>query len=257
MSVFEKLAAAAVVLLVAAGSASAEEQKTLRVAVEGTYPPFNYVDAGELKGFDVDIANAICGEVKMKCEFVVQEWDGMIPGLVANKYDAIIASMIITEERKKIVNFSDRYISSPATFTARVDELPESTSPEALTGKTIGVQGGTTHADFLTDKYTGSELRRYTIVDDLNADLVSGRIDYGFVDLALFSDWKSKSADGDCCVTVGDPINDYKAVGEGKGIAIRKEDEDLLKNVNKAIATILENGTYKTINEKYFPFSIY
>ncbi|WP_433850750.1 transporter substrate-binding domain-containing protein [Brucella pseudogrignonensis] len=235
---------------------AAHAEDSIKIATEGVYPPFNYVEGGKLTGFDVDIANALCEKAKLKCEIVTQEWDGMIPALVAHKFDAIVASMNITEERKKKIDFTAKYYDTPAKFMAPKDAKVTDLSPAALAGKTIGVQGSTTQQNFLEAKYKDSTIKTYTTVDDASADLAAGRLDLVLSDKILLGEWLKKSADGACCELVGDDLRD-PLFGAGKGIGVRKEDTALRDKLDAALKEVLADGTYKTINEKYFPFSIY
>ncbi|OWV98815.1 amino acid ABC transporter [Rhizobium sp. R693] len=249
------LASASVLVLALVAGAHAED-KTIKIATEGVYPPFNYVENGKLTGFDVDIANALCEKAKLKCEIVTQEWDGMIPGLMASKYDAIIASMNITAERKKKIDFTTKYYDTPAKFMATKDAKVTDISPAALAGKTIGVQGSTTQQNFLEAKYKDSTIKTYTTVDDASADLAAGRLDFVLSDKVLLDAWLKKSSDGSCCELVGDDLRD-PIFGEGKGVGIRKDDTELKNKFQKAIDDIRADGTYEKINTKYFPFSIF
>ncbi len=157
---FTAVIAAAVFGLVA-GGASAHDTKNVRIGTEGAYPPFNSIDSsGKLIGFDIDIANALCEAAHFKCEFVVQDWDGMIPGLLAKKYDAIIASMSITEERKKKVDFTGKYYNTPAKFIAPKGKNLTVT-PDGLKGMSVAVQRATTHENFLRDNFPGLDIRVY------------------------------------------------------------------------------------------------
>ncbi|NTF16509.1 transporter substrate-binding domain-containing protein [Agrobacterium tumefaciens] len=235
---------------------SAHAEDSIKIATEGVYPPFNYVEGGKLTGFDVDIANALCEKAKLKCEIVTQEWDGMIPALVAHKFDAIVASMNITDERKKKIDFTAKYYDTPAKFMAPKDAKVTDLSPAALAGKNIGVQGSTTQQNFLEGKYKESTIKTYTSVDDASADLAAGRLDFVLSDKILLDAWLKKSSDGSCCELVGDDLRD-PLFGAGKGVGVRKEDTALREKFDAALKEILADGTYKTINAKYFPFSIY
>src|SRR5215510_3181674 len=134
------LAASVAALAFAVGSANAQD-KVLKIGTEGAYPPFNNLTSdGKLVGFDIDIANALCDEMKVKCTFVAQDWDGIIPALQAGKFDAIVASMSITEERKKKVAFTNKYYDTPASFIAAKDTKITDFSPAGLKGKVIGTQ---------------------------------------------------------------------------------------------------------------------
>ena len=139
---------AATLALTAGTALAASHAQTIKIGTEGAYAPFNSLNAaGELEGFDIDIAKALCEEMEVTCEFVTQDWDGIIPALQAGNYDAIIASMSITDERKEQVDFTNKYYNTPPAIAVPKDsELTEAT-PEALAGKTIGAQGSTTHSD--------------------------------------------------------------------------------------------------------------
>jgi len=250
--------AVAATALVFAGSASAKDWETVRIGTEGAYPPFNYFDTdNNLQGFDIDIANALCDKMEVKCEFVAQDWDGIIPALLANKYDAIIASMSITEERKKQVDFTDKYYNTPARFIVRKDAESKDVSQAALKGKPVGAQSATIHANFLEGEYADSDLKLYGTQDEANMDLVSGRLDAVLADSIVLYEWLEKTDDGKCCEFAGEPMTDPAYFGDGAGIALRKDNQDLKEMFNKALAEIIADGTYAKINEKYFPFSIY
>ncbi len=233
------------------------EMKKVRIGTEGAYPPFNSYDADKnLVGFDIDIAKAICEKMKADCTFVAQDWDGIIPALLANKYDAIIASMSITAEREKKVAFTNKYYNTPARFVAQKGSGITDTSPDALKGKVIGAQSSTTHSSYLEDIYKGAEIKLYGTQDEANLDLASGRTDLVLADSIVLLEWM-KTKDGACCEYVGKDVTSEKHFGKGAGIALRKEDTELKAAMNKALAEIVADGTYEKINKKYFPFSIY
>jgi lysine-arginine-ornithine-binding protein len=251
------VAIAALAAVMMTGTALANDWSKIRVGTEGAYKPFNFIDSnGELQGFDVEIAKALCEEMKAECTFVAQDWDGIIPALLAKKYDVIIASMSITEERKKQVGFTNRYYNTPARFVAKKDSGITDTSPAAMKGKVLGAQSSTTHSSFLEDNYKDSEIKLYGTQDEANADLAAGRLDAVLADSVVILDWLN-GEDGSCCQHVGDNYTDAKWFGEGAGMAVRQEDEALKEKLNAALAAILENGKYKEINDKYFPFSVY
>ncbi|SDR47298.1 ABC transporter substrate-binding protein [Pseudovibrio sp. Tun.PSC04-5.I4] len=237
------------------GNAAAEK---LRLGTEGAYPPFNYVEAnGAVKGFDVEIGLELCKRIGAECEIVTQDWDGIIPGLVASKYDFIIASMFITEERKETVAFTDPYYAAAMTHVvAKGEKLTEFTN-ETLAGKAIGAQAGTTQAQFAEEAYPDADIRLYPTQDEVNLDMVSGRIDLQVGDMLPLWDWVNKSDDGSCCKIAGEPITDPKYVGDGVGIALRLEDTELRERFNAALAEIRADGTYKAINDKYFEIDLY
>lgn len=236
----------------------AKDWSTVRIGSEGAYPPFNYFNANnELIGFDIDIGRALCEKMEVKCTFVSQDWEGMIPALMAGKYDVILASMSITEERKQQVAFSDPYYKAALTFVGTTDSNVEDTSPEALEGLSIGALSASTQAEFLQANYPEADVRLYRSQDEVNLDLVNGRLDLQVSDLLPMMDWVNNSEDGKCCKLVGKPIMDAKYAGEGTGMAVRQEDEELRQKLNEALAAIIADGTYQAINDKYFPINIY
>ncbi|ANN61898.1 amino acid ABC transporter (plasmid) [Mesorhizobium loti NZP2037] len=257
MKALKALVIAAAAVAATMGASDAKEWKKVRIAVEGVYPPFNYMENGKLTGFDVEIGKAMCDKMKVDCEWITQEWDGMIPGLLAGKYDAIVASMRVTEERKKKVDFSDKYYATPAHFMAQKDSKVTDTSPAALAGKTVGVQGSTVQASFLEKNYPNTTVKAYQTVDDASADLAAGRVDLVLSDKVLLNAWLGKSSDAACCELVGPDLSDPKDWGPGMAVATRKEDSDLNGMFNKAIKEIRADGSYQKINDKYFPFSVY
>ena len=250
------LIAAAAIAVLAAG-AQAQDKRKVKIGTEGAYPPFNSIDpSGELVGFDVDIAKALCGAAKLECEFVVQDWDGIIPGLIAKKYDAIVASMSITEERRKVVDFTDKYYNTPAKFVA-AKGADLDVSPEGLAGKAVGVQRATIHENFLRGEFAEADVRAYATQDEANADLVSGRVDLVMADSVALLEGFLKTEAGQDFEFVGPDYSDPKYHGEGAGIAIRKGEDDLRALFNEAIDQIRKDGTYQAINEKYFEFDVY
>ncbi|GAB4068888.1 ABC transporter substrate-binding protein [Ancylobacter sonchi] len=250
-----KLFAAAAVFALTAAAAQAQT-KTVRIGTEGAYPPFNSVDSsGQLVGFDIDVAKALCEKMKVECTFVAQDWDGIIPALLSKKFDAIVASMSITDERKEKVAFTVPYYQTPGSVIAPKDTKITDISPAGLKGKTVGTQSSTTAAVFLEEKYKDSEIKLYPTQDEANADLAAGRLDAILADKFVLYEWLEKSSDGKCCKFIGADLKDVNP--QGTGIAVRKEDNELREALNKAIQEIVADGTYKKINAKYFPFDIY
>jgi arginine/ornithine transport system substrate-binding protein len=248
---------AAAALAVLATGAQAQDKRKVKIGTEGAYPPFNSIDpSGELVGFDVDIAKALCDAANFECEFVVQDWDGIIPGLIAKKYDAIIASMSITDKRKEVVDFTDKYYNTPAKFIA-AKGAGFDISPEGLAGKAVGVQRATIHEDFLRGEFPEVDVRAYATQDEANADLVSGRVDLVMADSVALFEGFLKTDGGQDFEFVGPDYSEPKYHGEGAGIAIRKGEDDLRALFNEAIDKIRADGTYQAINEKYFEFDVY
>lgn len=252
---------AAGVLALTAGPVLAQE--TVRIGSEGAYPPFNYIDSdGNLAGFDIDIANALCDAAGFDCEFVVQDWDGIIPGLLARRYDAIIASMSITEERKQVVDFTDKYYATPAKFVKAEDrelEIPEGIEEanEALSGLTVGVQRATIHENFLRDNFPDIDISVYASQDEANLDLANGRVDLVMADSVVLLEGFLETEEGVGYHFVGPDYFEEEWHGEGIGIAVRKGEDDLREAFNDAIQQIREDGVYQEINAKYFDFDVY
>lgn len=255
-AVFVTALAAGVAL--GAAQADAKDWKKVRIGVEGAYPPFSEVTAdGKLVGFDIDIANALCAEMKVECELITQDWDGIIPALQARKYDAIIASMSITPERKEKVDFTNKYYNTPAKFVRKKGSGIEITK-ESMQGKVVGVQRATIHDNFVTEVYGDAvEVKRYGTQDEAYLDMVAGRVDLLLADsVAMLGGFLETEAGADY-EFVGPDFSDPKYFGEGAGIAVRKGEEDLVKMLNTAIEAIRANGTYKSIQDKYFDFDVY
>lgn len=250
--------ATALVMAVAVQTVQAQEVQTLKIGVEGAYPPFSETrPSGEIVGFDIDIAFALCAEIGVTCELVPQAWDGMIPALLEGKFDAIIASMSITEERDKVVDFSDKYYVSPGAFVG-----PKGTevdiSPEGLAGKVVGTQVATVAACYLDKAYADVvTIKRYDTQENANLDLETGRLDLVFADQLVLVGGFLARPEGQGFETKGKPIYDEECMGKGIGIAVRP-DEDVLKYAfSQAIKAIRANGTYQAINEQYFDFDLY
>lgn len=235
--------------LALAAPATAEE--TLRIGTEGAYPPFNQIDSkGRLFGFDIDIANALCKEMKVKCELIAQDWDGIIPGLLARKYDAIVASMSITPERLQAVDFTNPYYSNKLRFVAREGAYVD---PRQVNGLIVGAQRATIAAQWLEDNLADKvTIRLYDTQENAFLDLAAGRTNAVLSDFLPAYTWIS-SPEGKGFTLAGAEID----INDKIGIAVRKGDTALLNRLNAALAAILANGTYEKINAKYFPFNIY
>ncbi|MHA3980751.1 transporter substrate-binding domain-containing protein [Halovulum sp. GXIMD14794] len=240
-------------IVLMAGMATAEP---LRIGVEGAYPPFSKKEAdGTLSGFDIDIALALCEELNRACELVEQEWDGMIPALIAKKYDAIVASMSITEDRKKRVDFSEKYYFTPSRFVAREGATFELTA-EGTKGLKIGVLRGTTLQCHVEKAFPEADLRLYNTQEDVFADLVAGRLDMQLNNTLQAIDGFLNTDQGKGFAFLGDNLDDPDCLGEGTGIAVRKGDP-LAAELSAAIKAIRADGTYAEINDKYFEVDIY
>jgi polar amino acid transport system substrate-binding protein len=254
---------AAAVAFAAANAASAEDKLKLTVATEGAFPPYNLVAAdGSLQGFDVDFAKALCAKINADCEIIKQDWDGMIPGLMAKKYDLIVASMGILPEREEKIDFSIPYYQAPTALVA-----PKALAlkvggdgyvdGETLAGKRIGVQRATAYETFARANWPKAEVVVYDSSESANLDMTGGRLDARFDDFVTLRETLLKGEGGADLERVGG-IWPEKAFGsKGEGIGIRKGEADLKAKVDNAILDMRADGTYKTINDKYFDFDIY
>ena len=250
------LSAAALIAIAAlAAPAAAQQGGKLRVGVEGSYPPFSMLSPdGKLGGFDIDVANAVCAKLKLECVMVQQEWDGMIPALNAKKFDVIVASMSITEERKKAVDFSDSYYDVPSRWVAKQGAFTDA-SAASLKGKRILVLRNSPRAKYVQDNYKDSEVVLVGKEPDIYMELANGRGDIGFGSSVVSSEAFLKKPEGKGYAQVGDVVR-LDAGGGGVGIAMRKDDGALRDKINAALKEIRTDGTYKRLQDKYFDFDI-
>ena len=243
--------------LLLSAPAGATDLAKLRVGVEGAYPPFSSVGPdGQIKGFDIDIAKALCAEMKAQCTLVQQDFDGMIPSLQARKIDMIVASMAITPERLKVVDFSDKYYSTPNRLIAKAGVGIDGSSG-SFKGKKIGVQRTTINDRYATARFSGATIVRYGKQDEIYLDLASGRIDATLVDAIAGNEGFVKTPAGKGFAFTGPDYTDPEFFGKGAGVALRKGDTELRDKLNAAIKTIRANGSYKKIQNQYFDFDVY
>ncbi|MEY2683970.1 MAG: hypothetical protein RJA09_1114, partial [Pseudomonadota bacterium] len=222
------------------------------------YEPFTFKTAdGKPTGFDVDIAEAICAELKRKCVFVEQVWDSMIPGLQARKYDVIVSSLSITDDRKKVIDFSDKYYNTPSRIV--VKEGTAYTGPASLKGKKIGVLKGSTQEKFALGelKPAGVSVVPYEAQDQVYLDIKAGRLDGTVADRVEVTGGFLNKPDGKGYAMVGPDLKEAKYFGIGVGVGMRKGQTELKNQVNTAIKNIRANGTYDKIAKKYFNFDVY
>jgi lysine-arginine-ornithine-binding protein len=240
-----------------ASGARAGDWSKIRIGTEGAYAPFNFRDAaGKLQGFDIDISQALCDRMGAQCEFIALQFDGIILALQNNQIDAIATSMAMTEKRKKVVDFTDRYWTRYARFMTCGGLSGEGNSPADLKGHTVGTQAGTVSDDYLEAAYKDSDVRLYKSMDDAYQDIAAGRLDAMLSGEAVSYAFMKTDA-GKKCRFIGDRVVNDKLLAAKVGIAVRKTDTDLRDKLNVALKQILADGTYEAINKKYFPFSIY
>ncbi|MDP2376893.1 transporter substrate-binding domain-containing protein [Reyranella sp.] len=270
---------ALLVMLTVAGAAAAQQQRPptkpapvptkpvpkspftppafkIMVATEAAFPPFNYLDRkGIPAGFEIELAQEACQRMKAECEFAAFKWDELVPGLLDKKFDIIMSSMEVTSERRKRMGLSRRYYLSPGAFIA-AKGAPFDGPPSLLRNKRIGIQKDSTHADWADKSFRRSaQLKRYNTLAEALQALAKDEVDAVFGDKVQLWLWSQKP-DGKCCELVGQDIKDNQTLGIGVAAGLRREDAKLRDAFNKALGEMLSDGTYKKINEKYFPFAL-
>lgn len=245
------------VLMLCVTTVHAKDWKVIRIGIEPSYPPFSMkLPNGQLAGFDIDIANALCTQLKAQCIFIESDFDGLIAGLNVRKFDAIVASLSITDTRKKAVNFTDPYYYTPTRIAARDNTLDGSEA--SLKGSKLGVLRGSVQHWYARDVFAkkGVIVIPYTNQNEAFLDLKSGRVEAVLTDViqAQFSFFRRSESKG--FGFVGPVIEAPQYFGSGVGIAIRKPDNDLRLALNGALKAIHSNGVYKQIQSKYFNFDI-
>lgn len=253
-----KTCAAALLLGVAAMGVAKAEPVKIGVAAE-PYPPFTSPDAsGKWVGWEIEFIDAVCAEEKMECVITPVAWDGIIPSLNSKKIDVIASSMSITDERKKEIDFSDKYYNTPTAVIGAKDQKFDAT-PEGLKDKVLGVQVSTIHAVYAKKHFgdSASEIKEYQTQDEANQDLAAGRIDAIQADSIAMDDFLKSDQGKECCDLKGYVAADIEVLGPGVGAGVRKGDTELKEKINAGIKAIRANGKYDEITKKYFDFDVY
>ena len=259
------------ITLLGGGSAGAKEWKSVTIALDGSYAPWNLtLPGGKLGGFEPELVENLCARAQIQCKLVAQDWDGMIPGLQAGKFDVLMDAISITPDREKIIAFSKPYAATPATFAVsdtkilpkggantpplKLDADSRSNAPaiesmrKALTGKTIGIQSGTVYTGFINANFKDvASVRVYKTAPERDLDLANGRIDATFDDVTYYTANADKSPVVIAGTMIAGPI-----WGPGEGLAFRKQDADLKAKFDTAIAAALADGTVKKLALKWF-----
>ncbi|WP_434114941.1 ABC transporter substrate-binding protein [Paraburkholderia caffeinilytica] len=257
----KKLLAALTVALLATVSigAHAKDWSTIRFGVDASYPPFESKGSdGKLAGFDIDLGNEICARLKAKCVWVENDFDGMIPALKAKKFDGVLSSMSMTPQRAEQIAFSSKLFNTPTRLVTKKGSGVMPTA-DSLKGKTVGVEQGTIQETYAKTYWEpkGTKVVPYQNQDQVYADLLSGRLDASLQDAVEAEIGFLKTPRGAGYEFAGKDLVDEKILGNGAGIGMRKEDTDLKAKVDKAIADIIKDGTYKKLEKKYFDFDVY
>ena len=240
----------------APASATAPIPSRIVIASEGARPPYNYLVGDALEGFEIDLGRELCRRMAVSCTFVAEDWDTMIPGLLEHRYDAVMAAMEITPEREARIAFSTPYVRLPSAFLVRRDDAPTSATPQALAGKSIGVEAGGTHQAFLEKVYPASRRHRYGSLNDAILDLEAGRVDVAIGDKDAVVTFMETRGDSSCCRILADVPRDPVYFGQGIGIGLRKGDVALKDAFDNALAETFSDGSFERIRARYFDFSI-
>ncbi|MCK0767400.1 transporter substrate-binding domain-containing protein [Chromohalobacter canadensis] len=240
-------------------TAQARDTDEVRLAIDVPYEPFVYrTPAGELEGFEIDLGNELCKRANLDCTWVEQSWDGIIPGLLSRKYDAILSSMAITPERENQVLFSIPYYNTPSVWITRRDRDIDINDKDALEGLSVGVQRGTIRDSYVTQMYGDTlDIRRYSSSQDVANDLVSGRLDLSFEDYPLAVDTFHFKDDDSEFKKIGESIKKPVSIfGKGAAMAFRKRDRELAEKFNQAIRDVYADGTYEKLMKQYFDYDL-
>ncbi|WP_343655614.1 ABC transporter substrate-binding protein [Paraburkholderia caribensis] len=248
-----------VALAVMASGAMAKEWKTVRIGVDASYPPFESVaPSGQMVGFDVDLTRALCAKMNVKCVWIAQDLDGIIPALKGKKFDIIVSSLTVTDKRREQIDFSDRLFDAPARMIAKKGS-PLLPTVESLKGKHVGVEQGSTQEAFANAYWEpkGVTIVPYPNQDQVYADLATGRLDAALQDELQADAGFLKTPRGKDFAWAGPEVKDPKTLGEGTAIGVRKEDGELKAKLNKALAELHQDGTFTKLEKQYFDVDIY
>ncbi len=229
----------------------------VRIASEGARPPYNYIDGNnELAGFEIDLGRDLCVRMKATCRFVAQDWDGLIPGLLANQYDAVMAALEITDAAREKIAFSNPYVRMPSAFMAAKDSAIADTTADGLKGKSIGVEAGGAHESWLNDVYKESDIHPYATLEEAILDLAEGRVDLVIGDKDALMDFLKTRKEAQCCALVADAPHDPAYFGDGIAIGLRKQDLGLKAKFDTALAASIADGSFARIVARYFDYRI-
>jgi polar amino acid transport system substrate-binding protein len=233
-------------------------QRIIRFLTDDDYPPFHFLGAdGQLTGFNVDLARAICRELKAACTIQARRWDTLVQALEENRGDAVIASFSAQHPARERLEFGLPYYRTPARFAARKDAASGLATPAALKGKSVGVVAGGAHAAFLTAFYPGAVQKPFPDQDEAVKALAGGQVDAVFGDGVGLAVWLNGQAGGACCAFLGGPFYESRFFGEGAAIAFRKDGAPLRRAVDYALFRLAEQGVYRDLLLKYFPVAFY
>ncbi len=251
LSLWAALAAAPTAAL-----AQAAEPRRLTIASEGARPPFNFVEAGELAGFEIDLAREICRRLNAQCAFVAQEWDNLVEGLARRQYDVAMAAIEITPERRREMDFSVAYVRPTAAFLVRADAVFKDATAASFAGRTIGVEEGSSAQTFAEARYQTAQMKTYGGLVEAVLDLAEDKIDLVIADEAALADFLKNRKEAQCCRLLATSPRDPSIFGEGVGAAFRKDDVALRAEFDRALVSMFDDGAFQTIARKYFSHAV-
>lgn len=230
----------------------------VRFVTSADFPPFNYRDdSGNLTGFNIEIARAICSELQLTCEFRALRWDQLIGAVVRGRADAIVASLATTAGNRRKLSFSYRYYRTPARFVTRLENKLNGISPTILSGRKIATVKGTSHEAYLKTFFGQARIVSFETSAAAREATRTGKVDALFGDGISLMYWLSGTSSRNCCRFVGGPYTESAFFGEGVGIAVRKGNRRLIEILNYGLVAIRNRGTFEDIYLRYFPRKLY
>jgi polar amino acid transport system substrate-binding protein len=228
----------------------------IRFLTETDYPPFNYPGPdGNPAGLNVDLARHVCEELKANCTVQMRRFDTLVDALAENRGDAVIASLKVTRDARRRIDFTEPYYRSPARFVARRDSTLEDVRPEKLEGRKVAVVAQTAHEAYLKAFFTEVEVRPYPNAEAARDGLRRGETDLLFGDGISLAFWLNGTESGGCCVFKGGPYTESRYFGEGVAIAVRRGNDTLRLGLNWGLFRMWEKGQFTDLWLKYFPIS--
>ena len=232
--------------------------RVIRFVTEDDYPPFGFaLPDGTLSGFNVDLARALCEELRVQCTVQARRWDTMFETIEQSRADAAIASIAMTPANRARVDFTAPYYKTPARFVARAAVVLPDTSPEALAGKTVGVVARSAHEAYLRAFFPRVSVRVYDNALALRSALKRNEVEIAFGDGVAFALWLNGTDASGCCAFRGGPYTESRFFGEGVGIALRKDNQAMKRALDYALKRVSERGIYADLYLKYFPVGFY
>jgi len=237
---------------------AAELPKELRIVTSDDYPPFNFLGAdGILTGFNVDLARAICVELQVTCTIQAVAFDSLVGAMEQGRADAAIAGIAATPANRMVLDFSERYLGTPARFVARRDAAPADANPEQVASKRVAVVSRTAHEAYLRSFFNEAAIRPYPDLKSAQAALKGGDVDLLFADGITLALWLNGTDSADCCAFAGGPFTESRFFGDGFAVAVRTGNVTLRRAIDYALQRIWEKGTYTDLYLRWFPIGFY